>query len=734
MFIRITAISGLLLASSPSWSQQNTLVAPPAIPTEQKVQQVEINGTQTDIEASRELAAGKLIIGRKKITDSGLQNVADLLKREPAITIGKDGRLSLLGLPGYTQVLRDGLPATGKSPLELDLTEVEQIEIVKSTTAETGPFGIAGTINVILRKHVRKNQQQLNLEAKSMGSERGGSANWILNQFSQDSPLSLMASVFLQKNRSPGNTQDTQILVAGSQQLPQFNARRNNLSENETAALSGEIAYKTANGSLSFKPSTGQININKLNEEQRLWAGGQQLQLTQASSASFHSYQLPLNWLYESEEFGEMNANFLWNDGQIRSGSSNLFNDQHNAADNGLRRNEERNEGKSWQLAVNHQKRLSGGHRLKSGILISHDQHEISNTYWLNGVIDTSLAALTNKAGSREEKWRIFIQDDWRIDKTLALNAGLSTEEQHFDLTENNLASQSGFRVWSPSLHVTKKLEGDQRRQLRASLARSFKAPESDQLMLQPSVNSLAPCTSIAGCGANTIDTADRSGNPGLQPERALALNLAYEHGLSQDSQISLEFYARQIERKIGKEIVLTPVPWAYLPRYVQRPTNLGSASIQGVNLDWRVAVRDLWPSSPKLDLRGNLGWARSILSDVPGPDNRLEGQLPWRAKLGLTYAMSDAPLKIDVDANWLPGDWLRNSLTQRTYESHRTTLTANAIWTVNPQCRLVLNLDNLLAPDTQTVREYFNAGSTVQTSTQKTNYARIGLRMELKL
>jgi outer membrane receptor for ferrienterochelin and colicins len=734
MYIRITAMSGLLLASSPVWSQQNTPAVPPVNVEAQKVQQVEINGAPTDIEANRELAAGKLIIGRQKITNIGLQNVNELLKREPAITIGKDGRLSLLGLPGYTQILVDGLPAIGKNPLDLDLSEVEQIEIIKTTTAETGPFGIAGTINVILRKHVRKNQQQLNLEVKSMGGEHGGSANWLMNQFSQDSPLSLMASVFLQKNQSPGNAQDTQILIAGSQLLPQFTASRHNLNENEAAALSGEIAYKTENGSLSFKPSTGQINSNKLNEEQRLWASGQSLQLTQTSSASLRSYRLPLNWQYESEELGNIDANLVWNDGQIRSNSSTLLNDQDNAASSGLRRQEWRDDNWNLLLAINHQKRLSGGHRLKTGLQVSRDQHETITSYLLNGAIDTSLLALGNKTSIRENKWRAFIQDDWRIDKNLAMNAGLSTEEQRFDLTENNLASQSRFRVWSPSLHVTKKLEGDQRRQLRASLARSFKAPESNQLMLQPSVNSLAPCTNINGCGANTIDTADSSGNPGLQPERALALNLAYEHGLSRDSQISLEFYARQIERKIGKEIVLAPVPWANVPRYVQRPANLGSASVQGINLDWRVAMRDLWSTSPKLDVRGSLGWAHSVLSDVPGPDNRLEGQLPWRAKLGMTFAMSDAPVKIDVDANWLPGDWLRNNLTLRTYESHRTTLTANAIWTVNPQCRLVLNLDNLLAPDTQTVREYFNTSSTVRTSTQKTNYARIGLRMEFKL
>jgi outer membrane receptor for ferrienterochelin and colicin len=85
-----------------------------------------INGSFTDIEARRDFVAGKIIIGRKRIQESGLQNVEDLLKREPVITVGKDGRIGLLGLPGYTQILVDGMPpTTGKDINELDLVRRE---------------------------------------------------------------------------------------------------------------------------------------------------------------------------------------------------------------------------------------------------------------------------------------------------------------------------------------------------------------------------------------------------------------------------------------------------------------------------------------------------------------------------------------------------------------------------------------------------------------------------------
>ena len=93
-------------------------------------QQVVVNGSQSDVDASRDAIAGKIVIGKQRIAESGVQNVGELLRREPAISIGKDGRLGLLGLPGYTQILVDGLPPQGDA-LNLDLVHIERIDIVR---------------------------------------------------------------------------------------------------------------------------------------------------------------------------------------------------------------------------------------------------------------------------------------------------------------------------------------------------------------------------------------------------------------------------------------------------------------------------------------------------------------------------------------------------------------------------------------------------------------------------
>lgn len=135
-------------------------------------QQVVISGAQTDLEAGQDFVAGKIIIGQKKIADSGLQNTGELLRREPAISVDKSGRIGLLGLPGYTQVLVDGQPPAGDT-MNIDLVRVERIEIAKTTTAATGPFGVAGTINIILRKKAAQDLVPLARQCADRGWQEG---------------------------------------------------------------------------------------------------------------------------------------------------------------------------------------------------------------------------------------------------------------------------------------------------------------------------------------------------------------------------------------------------------------------------------------------------------------------------------------------------------------------------------------------------------------------------------
>ena len=195
-----------------------------------------------------------------------------------------------------------------------------------------------------------------------------------------------------------------------------------------------------------------------------------------------------------------------------------------------------------------------------------------------------------------------------------------------------------------------------------------------------------------------------------------------------------MEFYARDIGDKNGAEVALVDVPWASAARYVIRQANLGQALVRGLDLEARLAGKDFAPTLANLELSGSVGLADSTLSDLPGPDNHIAGQSPWRAKLGGSYSFQSLPVKLGFDASYLPEDWVRSSVNQRVYESSRRVLNLNASWNVSKTTVLRLDLDTLLARRKSRIDEYLERDSIVRLSTWNTDHARIVVRFETSL
>ena len=251
---------------------------------------------------------------------------------------------------------------------------------------------------------------------------------------------------------------------------------------------------------------------------------------------------------------------------------------------------------------------------------------------------------------------------------------------------------------------------------------------------MRPEINPLAPCPANGPCGANTIDTADTSGNVLLKPERALGLNLAYEHSFADNSQFTLEAYTRRISNKMGEAITLENVAWSALPRYVSRPANLGQARTSGIDLDLEVAMRDFVERAPKLTLRASVGLASSRVESLPGPDNRLDKQTPWNAKVGTTYAMQALPLKFNVNANWSPSVRARTSLAQRVTMPRRFALDAGATWAVTKDRRVIVNFKSHLPMTAQQVNEYITSAELVRQYVNTRKYNLLTVSLETKL
>lgn len=219
-------------------------------------QQVVVTG-QTEVEASRDFVAGKIVIDKARIANSGLQNTGELLAREPAISVGKDGRIGLLGLPGYTQVLVDGLPPTGDA-LTLDLIHVERIEILKSTTAATGPFGIAGTTNIVRRTTTRKAMTQLRTGVTARDGRLGADLAWSSNGQATGGPFNYHLNLSARYVPAPSRSDYRQW--RGAAAAPEFDGALVATSEMQSLIASGELTWAPNPAhTLAFSPEAGHI-------------------------------------------------------------------------------------------------------------------------------------------------------------------------------------------------------------------------------------------------------------------------------------------------------------------------------------------------------------------------------------------------------------------------------------------------------------------------------------------
>lgn len=694
-----------------------------------------INGSFTDIEARRDFVAGKIIIGRKRIQESGLQNVEDLLKREPAITVGKDGRIGLLGLPGYTQILVDGMPpTTGKDINELDLIRVEKIEIIKSAVAEFGPFGIAGTINVITRKIERKKTEQLRIGTNNADGRLSADFSYSINQNETGSPLSFNAQISAYRHSTATDSELVQTINHSGLATPaNYNASVFNYNQNSDFSANGAIEWKAnTRNTITFSPGISNTNFDQGSEEYKNYADGNSRHLQQRTTGPFVFLGLPLNWTYTPTDDSELVLN--WNSNRIRSRSKMHQSETFSHQATTFRQRDETKNIDSDFLRINYKVSLPDQHDFKAGGHIGYGRNNNEFNNQINGAPDPSLDALGQQRDIRQNQRRVFMQDDWHLSNELALNAGLSFEDRTIDINEGEFHSEAHYHLFSPSVHIAKKIDGDEARQFRISLARTYKAPTPDQLSLRPTINPLAMCVASGFCGKNGIETPDAAGNPSLQAERALGFNLSYEHGISADSQFSVELFSRSIERLIGTDITLESVPWSTMPRYVARPANLGSATVQGVDMEMQLSMRDIWQQAPKLEVRGSLGFARSQIDRLPGPDNRLADQSPWRAKFGLTYSAKEWPLKLSADINWTPGDWVRSNISQRIFYANKMNLSANASWKFTSNVRFFIVLDNLLNRTSTRVDEYVINDELVRLQTNKRTPTKIGARLEIKL
>lgn len=694
------------------------------------VTEIEVKGNKGELEETRDLVAGKIIIDQKRIEDSGAKSVNQVLRGEPAITVSKDGLLGLMGLPGYTQILVDGKPADAGDPLDLNVLQVQRIEIIKSATAVTGPFGIAGTINIVRKNIARKASTQIQIGGESARAAYDASATWMTNDVSRDTPLSY--NLYLTAERA-GKTSPTSYVQTSTSKLRTVTGESELQKHDSTLIGRGMFSIKLdADHKLTWEPSFFYFRPVTHSTETRTAADQIDVALENATQSSLKSVSLPLSWDWRFDEDSALKTKL----NTILVGTDLTSSLDEYTAINGVhtRSQSRQSRSRTHSFDIDYTNSVARGHDISAGARAVYNQHKNNYAEFIDGSPDFSRAILGNRNLSRVTRYQLFVQDDWRISKSLAAGAGLNVEHRVYEIDEVAKQNYPTFTMWSPTIHIAKKIDARGYQQLRLSLARTFQPPNIDQMLLRPYINQLAPCYLYHACVPNGFETADRTGNPFLQPERSMGVNLSYSLKLSKASEFMIELYTRDIANKMGWQTGFELVAWSDQPRYILRPVNLGPAKVRGTNVTGRVALEDLWHNAPALTLTSSIGFASSEISNISGSDNRIYGQLPWRAKVGAAYTAKVLPLKINLDANWLPSDWVRNNTRLRSYEASKFTVNANAGWKFAEGTNLVLGLENFGSKTTRKIDEYQGNDEMLRQVTRSRADPRITFKLDFNL
>jgi iron complex outermembrane receptor protein len=117
-------------------------------------------------------------------------------------------------------------------------------------------------------------------------------------------------------------------------------------------------------------------------------------------------------------------------------------------------------------------------------------------------------------------------------------------------------------------------------------------------------------------------------------------------------------------------------------------PENIAQANSYGLELEVKGAVGELLPgiANPRLpiQLRAALNYYRSDVRGIPGPDNRLDGQQPWSALLGMDHRLAGLPLSYGFQYTVNPAYRTTQSALQFSQTGRVTSFDAYGLWRID--------------------------------------------------
>jgi len=689
-----------------------------------RLERIEVRARpQSDTELRRRAPVAKQVYGREELDKFGDNSVADVLKRLPGVSMqGNSPRMRGLG-SGYTLVLINGDPAPpGFQFDQLNPSQVERVEVTRGATADRSAQAVAGTINIILKDAPRVSQRDLRLGLGYNAVRPTGSANFTLGERKGGVGLSLPVSVFQWRNINEGELERQTSGSNGAPSRALQTSRQDNWGRGFNAAP--RVNWKISDE----QSASGQLFLqrghwyNRTAYDSQVLQGSPVLEANNFFDGTWQNVRGNAQWNNRYSDDGSVELRVGAQDSKgtfdgLTDAGRRIFGDSHD---------------RSLTQAGKTSRFIGEAHTVTVGWDLEWRRREETRTVTDNGV--PQLVGFEGQPfEARIARQAIFVQDEWEISPQWSTYLGLRSER--IQTQSQGLADpvRNTSQVTTPLWHLNYKLDPKGRDLIRASLTRSYKAPELNALLARPALSGLFPDTD----GPNSQASPDRRGNPLLKPELATGLDIAFESYFAGGGLFSIGGFHRSVNNLVRNVTSSNPetVSWATVPRYVSTPVNFSKARTTGLELELKGRGSELLPmlfdAKTALNLRAALNYYRSDVEALPGPNNRLDGQQPWSGNLGFDYRFAAFPLSVGGTLAYTPGYVTRQTAVQSLDQSAGRSLDTFAIWNISRTMSLRVAANNLAPLDPETRTDFTSGDSTRNLRLGRTFYS---ANLELKL
>jgi outer membrane receptor protein involved in Fe transport len=689
-----------------------------------KIATVEVKGAASTYDPRRDDTASKTVMNAEEIRKFGDDNIFDVLKRAPGVTVtGKTLRMRGLGA-GYTQILVNGdRPPPGFDMDALTPDQIERIEIIRAASAEYSMQAIAGTINIVLKKVTSKAVHDLRLSYSRSAQSKNPHVGINLADKSGQLSWFMYAGVYGGSNESRTTGSSRFTLPSGEVTQARETASEGSGSYRGIVAFP-RLSWKFEDGdelNLSGGVQTNRNGWNGHSHNDNLvgsFGNPDYVESVYRSPGSMAMAMGEIGWIAKIAG-GKLDLKVS---GDRSRNANDQYNEYYTAGRAGylLRDWDSLTRAHRASLRGKYTRSLFDGHALSTGLEASveeseqtRDRRDQLNQDAPTRLVETFEPKVTRLAG--------YLQDEWSIGKQFSVYLGARWEGVQTDSEAGGgpgglFSTTSRNHVLSPVVQTLYKFPGASGRQLRVALTRTYKAPTVDQLTARRYDSAV-----------NTRFAADWSGNPNLQPELANGVDITYEHFLPQGAMFSAS-----VSRRAISDYIRTALDVDDNGRWVYRPFNDGDALVRSLQLEAKAPGKLLADALSGFDLRASFTRNWSHVSSVPGPGNRLDGQSPMSATIGADYRKGD--LTVGSSLAWQQGGWGRVSEEQSQYQQTRRDLDAYLLYKFNPRYQLRLAANNILGQDNSSDRIYRDAAGTSRETNFTPAFVRVGFNLEVKL